>query len=200
MCSIDGEDDEARLKRLQRGDPDLWKRRDWKGFTIENNVLLKDGCTAVPLPMRRQVMEEAHDKAGAHEHASLTLDRLRQDFYWPNMSTDVDEFVNSCQRCNRMRRNHKPNALQQPIEVSRPYEICGIDITHMPVSRRGNSHALVVMDHFTRFVEIFPLDDITAESVAQKLYDEVFTRYGRHFWSRTTGKNSVTPFCNTWPS
>ena len=48
----------------------------------------------------------------------------------------------------------------------------------LPTSQGGNKFILVVMDYFTKWVEMFPMKDQTAETVAEVLVDQVFSRMG----------------------
>ena len=48
----------------------------------------------------------------------------------------------------------------------------------LPTTPEGNKFVLVVMDYFTKWVEVFPMKDQTAETVAAVLVDEVFSRLG----------------------
>ena len=43
---------------------------------------------------------------------------------------------------------------------------------------RANKHLLVVMDHFTKWCEVFPTTDQTAQTVAEILVSRVFSRFG----------------------
>jgi hypothetical protein len=78
--------------------------------------------------------------------------------------------------------------------VQRPFEICGIDLTELKESERGNKFILVVMDHYTRFVEMFPLPDKSAITVGRCLKDEIFTRYG---WPESILNDNGTEFDNS---
>ena len=51
-------------------------------------------------------------------------------------------------------------------------------LTDLPLTERGNKHILVCCDHFTRWVEVFPLPDMSAVTVARTLADQVFSRFG----------------------
>ena len=44
----------------------------------------------------------------------------------------------------------------------------------LPKSAKGNTHILVATDHFTKWVEILPIPDTTAETCADYLLNEVF--------------------------
>ena len=63
--------------------------------------------------------------------------------------------------------------------ASEPWEIVSIDfLTSLPSTARGNKHLLVCCDHFTRWVEVFPLPDMTATTVARVRTHELFSRFG----------------------
>merc|ERR1711893_224186 len=60
-----------------------------------------------------------------------------------------------------------------------PWERVAMDVLGpLPATPEGYKFILVVMDYFTKWVEIFPMRDQTAETVAAVLVDEVFSRMG----------------------
>jgi hypothetical protein len=64
-------------------------------------------------------------------------------------------------------------------EALRPFEILGIDVVGpFKVSNRGNKFILVMIDHFTRWVELKAMSEITAEAVCQVLFEEIICRHG----------------------
>ncbi len=50
------------------------------------------------------------------------------------------------------------------ISPDRPFKIVAADITELPLSTRGNRYVLVMMDLYTKFVNLYPLKDQTAIS------------------------------------
>eukprot|EP00794_Sanderia_malayensis_P006406 gene6406-biopygen4734 len=48
----------------------------------------------------------------------------------------------------------------------------------LPETSRGNRHLLVIMDHFTKWCEVFPTKDQKARTVASILVSKVFSRFG----------------------
>ena len=48
----------------------------------------------------------------------------------------------------------------------------------LPETSQGNKHLLVLMDHFTKWCEMFPTQDQKAHTVAEILVSKVFSRFG----------------------
>ena len=60
-----------------------------------------------------------------------------------------------------------------------PWERLGIDITGPhPTSSKGNVYILTVIDHFTKWVELFPMRNQEAPTVAKLLFEGVICRHG----------------------
>ena len=57
-------------------------------------------------------------------------------------------------------------------------QLVSIDILGpLPVTEEGNKYVLAAVDHFTRWVEAFPIRNQEATTVARKLVDELFCRF-----------------------
>ena len=67
----------------------------------------------------------------------------------------------------------------QPIYAGEPFERVAMDIIGpLPRTERGNRNILTVVDHFTKHVEAYPLQDQEAVSVARVFLNEFVSRYG----------------------
>ena len=73
-----------------------------------------------------------------------------------------------------------PACPMKTIQVGEPMERLCIDIAgpFQPVTARGNKYCVVVTDWFTKFVEIYPLPNQEAETVAKAIADNFVARYG----------------------
>jgi len=135
----------------------------------------------IPTSEIPRIMELAHDHAtAAHLGRRKTLSRLTSRFYWPHMRRDVAHYIRACTLCQQYKpSNMKPGGLMQPIIVSEPWHTVGIDVTGpLPKTRRGNRFILVVVDYFTKWVELFPLQCTKAAVIAQLFLDDVICRFG----------------------
>jgi hypothetical protein len=135
----------------------------------------------VPKSKIHELLSLAHDHpTAAHLGRRKTLFRLSSRFTWPHMRRDVAAYVRSCTLCQQYKpSNQPPGGLMKPIVVLEPWNTVGIDLTGpLPKTRRGNIYILVVIDYFTKWVELFPLPNTKAKTIAQIFRDEVICRFG----------------------
>ena len=64
--------------------------------------------------------------------------------------------------------------------ASRPFEVVSMDfITNLPTSNKGNDCILVIVDTFTKYVNIIPCKTaINAVEVAQLFFDNIVCQFG----------------------
>ena len=66
----------------------------------------------------------------------------------------------------------------QPIPVCGPFHRIGVDYLQLPQSFDGNCYAVVFMDYFTKWPEVFAVADQQASTVAKLLVEQVVSRHG----------------------
>ncbi|CAF5213997.1 unnamed protein product, partial [Rotaria magnacalcarata] len=135
----------------------------------------------IPKSKIHELLSLAHDHpTSAHLGRRKTLFRLSTRFSWPHMRRDIEPYVRSCKLCQQYKvSNKKSSGLMRPIVDNEPWNTLGIDITGpLPKTRRGNIYILVVIDYFTKWIELFPLANTKANTIAQIFLDEVMCRFG----------------------
>ena len=92
----------------------------------------------------------------------------------------MELFIKSCDRCQQYKTDGKKRrAALKDFRAGIPMERVCVDIVGpFPVSSNGNKYGLVVTDCFTKYVEIYPLPNQEAVTVAQVLTKEFFSKYG----------------------
>jgi exodeoxyribonuclease III len=135
----------------------------------------------IPDGMRRRVLELLHDDLfAAHQSKFKTQGTLLERFWWPSVITDLSNHLQSCETCNKSKETLKRSGYVTPIPYGdKVWERIHIDILGpLQQSEKGNKYVIVLTDHVSKWVEAFAVPDITAETVARKIVEEVFCRFG----------------------
>ena len=147
--------------------------------------IVKDGTShkqyIIPSGLKTEVLYSMHDCVlSGHLGYKKTREKLLQRFYWFNVRNDVYTHLQACDQCASIKGPGKvPRAPLGQMPSGAPWDRLSTDITGpFPVSTRGNKYILVVTDYFSKWVEVFAIPDQTAVTCAEKILDEVISRYG----------------------
>ena len=134
----------------------------------------------LPFSLRESLLKQMHrGPQSSHFGIRTSYERIRNNYFWPNMKLDCEKYCSSCGECTKTKRaEHFSDTLLQPILASKPFEIWGIDfVGPLPRTARGMQYILVLTDYFSKWPEAIPTRDQTAETVVKKLV-ELFARFG----------------------
>ena len=157
-----------------------------KGYYLVDGILFFKDCTVserrrmvIPTQLRRPVLLENNSAVFAgHFGPKKLLQRVSQQYYWPGIKGDAYQVCKSCVTCLSTQgheRHTKPPL--KCIEVAEPFECIGMDIKEFDMSNKGNRYALVFQDYMTKWLEVYPLPDHKAPTVAGCLVDLIW-RHG----------------------
>ncbi|EYC35032.1 hypothetical protein Y032_1180g3735 [Ancylostoma ceylanicum] len=169
-------------------------------FTIDHGdlkMMTEAGMvTVVPKTRRRAVFHEAHGGMMAgHLNGRKLLRNLKKMVFWEGMEQDIMKWSRSCRECF-LARNHQQNIPPlKPITTSRPFELIGVDLVELGLSEQGNRYALVVIDHFTKFLGAYPIPDKTAKTVARTIFERWICDGCR--WPKTIHSDQGPEFVNS---
>ncbi|OWZ07439.1 LOW QUALITY PROTEIN: reverse transcriptase [Phytophthora megakarya] len=167
-----------------RAERNAWKMSDH--FVLsEDNVLCYVGTRplrcdqqqedtmlrlVVPSTKVQEVLQNCHDSLeGGHQGIARTFYRVRLDYYWIGLYTDVARHVRSCPDCSSSKSRPKIRGFSPGnILAERPFQVVSTDfVIPLPKSRRGNTALLLFQCAFTGYVIDKPMTDTTALRVAQ---------------------------------
>ena len=125
-----------------------------------------------------------HNSTIGHHGIDRTLRLLRERAArtWPQMRTNVRDFIRKCPHCQFMADN-KIKVHLQPYHVMtwRPMDRLNIDhIGPFPEDDQGNKYILVCIDVFSRFVELIPVPNREATTTARAVLQWI-GRYGNPY-------------------
>lgn len=160
-----------------------------KGYLMQNGVLYRyapdieeeDAQLVVPEHEQHQILMAYHDAPTAgHYGVERTIRRIARRYFWKNMRTYIQKYVKNCLECQRYKpSNLKPAGLLQTSVMNQRFETVAFDLFGpLPTSEDGKNWIFIIEDVATRWIELFPLKDATAETCARVLIDEVCLRYG----------------------
>jgi hypothetical protein len=136
----------------------------------------------IPESLKKNVLFECHNHVlSGHLDIKKTYHRIAEKYYWMNMYEDVRDWVNSCADCSMRKAGKTGNSIgmSYSIESSRPFEMVGIDIKGpLSLTKNQNRYILVITDHFTKWVEVFPMKNGEAATVAKIIVEEFVCRHG----------------------
>jgi transposase InsO family protein len=92
----------------------------------------------------------------------------------------VQAWIAACKKCQQFKyAQPKKNGLLQPIRVTYPFEVVGIDLVGpLPTSKQGNKYLLVAVDLFTSWVEAQATADMTTATISKAILITVIARHG----------------------
>ena len=134
----------------------------------------------VPQSLVSHALFMAHDgKLCMHRGFIKTLHFAKEHFYWPRMIGDIKKYCKMCLPCQRRKPGRRPVApLGQLPMVDGVLQRVGVDlIGPMDETVGGNLYILTVVDHFSRYTELFPLKSKTAFEVSRN-FTKFLIRHG----------------------
>ena len=111
-----------------------------------------------------------------HEGVQKTMERIRWDFYWRGWKKSVQEFVSTCQICQKNKwETLQPAGLMQPLSVpTKIWADISMDFVEALPKVSGKTVILVVVDRFSKYVHSIALSHpYTAVFVAQDFFRDI---------------------------
>jgi transposase InsO family protein len=161
----------------------------------------------IPESLVPEVISAFHDSLVAgHGGVERTMTKVSRSAYFKQMKSRIVDYVKTCPVCQRVKPdNRKPPGLMQSSPIGSPWEILYMDMMGPYVKSHPGAYTfvLVVIDDFTKWVEIFPLRDATAARIGKVLEESLFCRFGM---PKTLVSDNGTNFtsnimkylCNQW--
>lgn len=138
-------------------------------LTVSLGLVLYGNRMVIPQDMRAEILERIHD---GHQGIVKCRERAKCSVWWPGISSDVQNLVSTCRECI----DSKPTQRREPLICtplpSRPWEKVAADICHFE-----KRNYLVVVDYFSRYIEIAHLSSMSADATIASLKN-IFARWG----------------------
>jgi hypothetical protein len=133
------------------------------------------------------ILTKVHNSTVGHGGVERTIKKINELFEktpssvieWTTLRRDVTNFIRKCPCCQKM------EVLKKPIQT-RPFTLASYGIFDqvamdtigpLPDSREGHKYILVIIDTFSRWVELLPIPDVSAVTAADSFL-QFIGRYG----------------------
>lgn len=173
----------------QERDPELKQIRDGiikkenldKKYSLKNNLLLitfqnQNGQsvtrTIAPKSLIRNLINNYHESL-MHAGWERTLAKIRDQYWFKNMSKRVRSFCSNCVNCKvgKSASGKKQINLHPIPKVTVPFHTIHVDLMGNLTGCDKRSYAFVAIDAFTKFIIIYPLKDKTTGLILKALQD-----------------------------
>ena len=155
----------------------------FKGLLVKNREDRLGNMTkliVIPKELRYQIKSLCHSSTASHLGCNKAKDKLARYFYWPNCFKEMDEFVRSCDPCQRAGKpNDRKKAPLKLVPVIREVftrlnlDTCG----PLPITDSGNRYIVTAMCMSSRYPEAIPVPEISSITIIDALLD-IFSRTG----------------------
>ena len=124
-----------------------------------------------------EIIRRFHGPEWGHRGVDATIQAIRhaQITVWDDIRIHVQRFIKYCPACQKM-NPLKPFIVSHPFTtaVGVPMDKVSMDtIGPMPSDNSGFKYILVIVDNFSRWVELYPTVTVDAEECADRLHEYV---------------------------
>lgn len=157
--------------------------REWDKLTTDSNGILYRTTTTrkqlvLPEQYKEKVLEELHNNMG-HQGVERTVSLVRDRFFWPYMQSDIEHYVTQVCTCVKQKKPcRETRAPLTNIVTTQPFELVCVDFLHLDRCKGGYEYILVIVDHFTRFVQAYATTSKSGKTAANLIFNDFALKFG----------------------
>lgn len=137
-------------------------------FHLVDGIIFKGSCIFVPKSMRSEMLKILHE---SHFGIQKTLERARSILYWTKMSDDIENEIQTCDKCLQFKKTNKKEPMMAHDIPDRPWQEVATDFFEL----KGTW--MIMVDYYSSYFELVPMTKTTAEAVILQ-YKSIFARHG----------------------
>ncbi len=141
---------------------------------------LPRGDRMVPPPHERHgLIQKVHSELG-HFGIKCTYSLLASHYHWKGMYAQVQDIIARCEQCDRVRISFSFWQLTLfPLPIQGMFYRLSCDLVgKLPQTSRGNVYIMIMIEHFSKWVEFVTLSDKSSHNTSQVFLQQVLSRFG----------------------
>lgn len=133
----------------------------------------------LPASLAEQVILGYHEgPTHGHFGVSRTSQKVLEKFHCPKMKDEVSKVLQGCLPCQQRKARAVKHVQLASRPSRRPWATVAADFCGPYSSTGPLRFVLVIVDHFTKWVELIPTRTQEAQEVAQAFYERIICRHG----------------------
>ena len=176
------------------GKADTSFKKECAEYTVMDGVLLRiihrssdstdiDLVLCIPEEYIPLILYQYHDLVlAAHQGVVRTFATVRQKYFFPRMMHYIQRYIEACHKCQEVKSHSARNPTKSWIKIPqnyRPFDVCAVDVKHMPMSSDGFKFLLLCVCEYTNAVEFACLADEQAKTLFAAIFAKIICRYGQ---------------------
>ena len=163
-------------------------------LAIHDGIVFRGERVVVPASQRSVLKEKIHS---SHLGIDGCLRRAKECLFWPNMTSEIREYISTCSICRTYEKAYQRETLMSHDIPDRPWAKVGTDL----FAKDGRDY-LITVDYYSNFWEVDLLPSTESTMVINKLKNH-FARYGIPDTIVSDGgpqyvSHEFAKFCKSW--
>ncbi len=138
-------------------------------LSVSRDMLIFRDRIVIPASMRADILDRIHE---GHQGVAKCRERAAMSVWWPEINQDIQDKVSACTFCQINNASQRKEPLKPTDLPDRPWQRVAADLCEL----KGERY-LVVIDYYSRYLEVAYLTDITSKQVIGKMKC-IFARWG----------------------
>lgn len=130
-------------------------------LSAQHGLLLHGQRLVIPSSLRAETLTALH--AAGHLGIDKCRAKARSSVWWPKIGDDIERFVSSCVICQHWARD-RAEPLLSTVLPALPWQRVAMDLFEL-----DGRHYLVVVDYYSRYLEVVRLHNQTTDAVIRAL-------------------------------
>lgn len=149
--------------------------------SIRNFYKSKTNIQTISCPSRqKKIIQQFHDSSmGGHQGIDKTVERIQRYYNWTNLKRSVEDYIKSCEICQKCKPSRKTNMQMQLVDVAKyPFFRIFLDVVGpLDVTLTGYKYILTIMDDLSRYFNAYPMRNQDSATLCKIFVNNILSHH-----------------------